>query len=96
MKKFIINLLNTIMFVGTLACILSTIAYLVVSNNLTWFTGEGSVDLGNFIDGFYRYSTCRGMYEDIAIYSLITVLVSGALGIICRLFELGTRLITED
>ena len=54
MKKFMIELLNTIVLVGTIVCVISIIAYQLVSNNLSWFTGESCVGLGNFMDGLYR------------------------------------------
>ena len=83
MKKFMIELLNTILLVGTIVCVISVIAYQLVSNNLSWFTGESCVGLDNFMDGLYRYSVCRNWFEDWAMSSMIAVLVSS--GGICFL-----------
>ena len=88
MKKFMIELLNTIVLVGTIVCVISIIAYQLVSNNLSWFTGESCVGLGNFIDGLYRYSVYTNWYEDWAISSMIAVLVASILGVIIRLFDI--------
>ena len=96
MKKFMIELLNTIVLVGTIVCVISIIAYQLVSNNLSWFTGESCVGLGNFMDGLYRYSVYTNWYEDWAISSAISVLVSSVLGVIIRLFDRKTKLIEED
>ena len=96
MKKFMIELLNTIMLVGTIVCVISIIAYQLVSNNLSWFTGESCVGLGNFMDGLYRYSVCINWYEDWAISSMIVVLVASILGVVIRLFDRKTKLIEED
>ena len=96
MKKFMIELLNTIMLVGTIVCVISIIAYQLVSNNLSWFTGESCVGLGNFMDGLYRYSVCINWYEDWAISSMIAVLVASILGVVIRLFNRKTKLIEED
>ena len=96
MKKFMIELLNTIMLVGTIVCIISIIAYQLASNNLSWFTGESWVGLGNFMDGLYRYSVCINWYEDWAISSMIVVLVASVLGVVIRLFDRKTKLIEED
>ena len=96
MKKFMIELLNTIMLVGTIVCVISIIAYQLVSNNLSWFTGESCVGLGNFMDGLYRYSVCINWYEDWAISSMIVVLVASVLGVVIRLFDRKTKLIKED
>ena len=87
MKKFMIELLNTIVLVGTIVCVISIIAYQLVSNNLSWFTGESCVGLGNFMDGLYRYSVYTNWYEDWAISSMIAVLVASVLGVIIRLFD---------
>ena len=96
MKKFTIELLNTITLVGTIVCVISIIAYQLVSNNLSWFTGESCVGLGNFMDGLYRYSVYTNWYEDWAISSMIAVLVASVLGVIIRLFDRKTKLIEED
>ena len=96
MKKFMIELLNTIVLVGTIVCVISIIAYQLVSNNLSWFTGESCVGLGNFMDGLYRYSVYTNWYEDWAISSMITVLVASILGVVIRLFDRKTKLIEED
>ena len=96
MKKFTIELLNTITLVGAIVCVISIIAYQLVSNNLSWFTGESCVGLDNFMDGLYRYSACRNWFEDWAISSAISVLVSSVLGVIIRLFDRKTKLIEED
>ena len=96
MKKFMIELLNTIMLVGTIVCVISIIAYQLVSNNLSWFTGESCVGLGNFMDGLYRYSVCINWYEDWAISSMMVVLVASILGVVIRLFDRKTKLIEED
>ena len=96
MKKFMIELLNTIMLVGTIVCVISIIAYQLVSNNLSWFTGESCVGLGNFMDGLYRYSVCINWYEDWAISSMIVVLVASVLGVVIRVFDRKTKLIEED
>ena len=96
MKKFMIELLNTIMLVGTIVCVISIIAYQLVSNNLSWFTGESCVGLGNFMDGLYRYSVYTNWYEDWAISSMIAVLVASILGVVIRLFDRKTKLIEED
>ena len=96
MKKFMIELLNTIMLVGTIVCVISIIAYQLVSNNLSWFTGESCVGLGNFMDGLYRYSVCINWYEDWAISSMMVVLVTSVLGVVIRLFDRKTKLIEED
>ena len=96
MKKFMIELLNTIVLVGTIVCVISIIAYQLVSNNLSWFTGESCVGLGNFMDGLYRYSVYTNWYEDWAISSMIAVLVASILGVIIRLFDRKTKLIEED
>lgn len=96
MKKFMIELLNTIMLVGTIVCVFSIIAYQLVSNNLSWFTGESCVGLGNFMDGLYRYSVCINWYEDWAISSMMAVLVASILGVVIRLFDRKTKLIEED
>lgn len=96
MKKFMIELLNTIVLVGTIVCVISIIAYQLVSNNLSWFTGESCVGLGNFMDGLYRYSVYTNWYEDWAISSMIAVLVASVLGVIIRLFDRKTKLIEED
>lgn len=96
MKKFMIELLNTIVLVGTIVCIISIIAYQLVSNNLSWFTGESCVGLGNFMDGLYRYSVYTNWYEDWAISSMIAVLVASILGVVIRLFDRKTKLIEED
>ena len=87
MKKFMIELLNTIVLVGTIVCVISIIAYQLVSNNLSWFTGESCVGLGNFMDGLYRYSVYTNWYEDWAISSMIAVLVASILGVVIRLFD---------
>ena len=87
MKKFMIELSNTIVLVGTIVCVISIIAYQLVSNNLSWFTGESCVGLGNFMDGLYRYSVYTNWYEDWAISSMIAVLVASVLGVIIRLFD---------
>ena len=87
MKKFMIELLNTIVLVGTIVCVISIIAYQLVSNNLSWFTGESCVGLGNFMNGLYRYSVYTNWYEDWAISSMIAVLVASVLGVIIRLFD---------
>ena len=87
MKKFMIELLNTIVLVGTIVCVISIIAYQLVSNNLSWFTGESCVGLGNFMDGLYRYSVYTNWYEDWAISSMIAVLVASVLEVIIRLFD---------
>ena len=87
MKKFMIELLNTIVLVGTIVCVISIIAYQLVSNNLSWFTGESCVGLDNFMDGLYRYSVYTNWYEDWAISSMIAVLVASVLGVIIRLFD---------
>ena len=87
MKKFMIELLNTIVLVGTIVCVISIIAYQLVSNNLSWFTGESCVGLGNFMDGLYRYSVYTNWYEDWANSSMIAVLVASVLGVIIRLFD---------
>ena len=87
MKKFTIELLNTIVLVGTIVCVISIIAYQLVSNNLSWFTGESCVGLGNFMDGLYRYSVYTNWYEDWANSSMIAVLVASVLGVIIRLFD---------
>ena len=96
MKKFMIELLNTIVLVGTIVCVISIIAYQLVSNNLSWFTGESCVGLGNFMDGLYRYSVYTNWYEDWAISSMIAVLVASILGVVIRLFDRKTKLIKED
>ena len=96
MKKFTIELLNTITLVGTIVCVISIIAYQLVSNNLSWFTGESCVGLGNFMDGLYRYSVYTNWYEDWAISSMIVVLVASILGVVIRLFDRKTKLIEED
>ena len=96
MKKFMIELLNTILLVGTIVCVISVIAYQLVSNNLSWFTGESCVGLGNFMNGLYRYSVYTNWYEDWAISSMIAVLVASVLGVIIRLFDRETKLIEED
>lgn len=96
MKKFMIELLNTIVLVGTIVCVISIIAYQLVSNNLSWFTGESCVGLGNFMDGLYRYSVYTNWYEDWAISSMIAVLVASILGVVIRLFDRKTKLIEED
>ena len=96
MKKFMIELLNTIVLVGTIVCVISIIAYQLVSNNLSWFTGESCVGLGNFMNGLYRYSVYTNWYEDWAISSMIAVLVASVLGVIIRLFDRKTKLIEED
>ncbi len=96
MKKFMIELLNTIMLVGTIVCVISIIAYQLTSNNLSWFTGESCVGLGNFMDGLYRYSVCINWYEDWAISSMMVVLVASILGVVIRLFDRKTKLIEED
>ena len=96
MKKFMIELLNTIMLVGTIVCVISIIAYQLVSNNLSWFTGESCVGLGNFMEGLYRYSVYTNWYEDWAISSMIAVLVASILGVVIRLFDRKTKLIEED
>ena len=96
MKKFMIELLNTIVLVGTIVCVISIIAYQLVSNNLSWFTGESCVGLGNFMDGLYRYSVYTNWYEDWAISSMIVVLVASILGVVIRLFDRKTKLIEED
>ena len=96
MKKFMIELLNTIVLVGTIVCVISIIAYQLVSNNLSWFTGESCVGLGNFMDGLYRYSVYINWYEDWAISSMIAVLVASILGVVIRLFDRKTKLIEED
>ena len=96
MKKFMIELLNTIMLVGTIVCVISIIVYQLVSNNLSWFTGESCVGLGNFMDGLYRYSVCINWYEDWAISSMMVVLVASILGVVIRLFDRKTKLIEED
>ena len=96
MKKFMIELLNTIVLVGTIVCVISIIAYQIVSNNLSWFTGESCVGLGNFMDGLYRYSVYTNWYEDWAISSMIAVLVASILGVVIRLFDRKTKLIEED
>ena len=96
MIKFIIELLNTIVLVGTIVCVISIIAYQLVSNNLSWFTGESCVGLGNFMDGLYRYSVYTNWYEDWAISSMIAVLVASILGVVIRLFDRKTKLIEED
>ena len=96
MKKFMIELLNTIGLVGTIVCVISIIAYQLVSNNLSWFTGESCVGLGNFMDGLYRYSVYTNWYEDWAISSMIAVLVASILGVVIRLFDRKTKLIEED
>ena len=96
MKKFMIELLNTIMLVGTIVCVISIIAYQLVSNNLSWSTGESCVGLGNFMDGLYRYSVYTNWYEDWAISSMIAVLVASILGVVIRLFDRKTKLIEED
>ena len=96
MKKFMIELLNTILLVGTIVCVSSVIAYQLVSNNLSWFTGESCVGLGNFMDGLYRYSVYTNWYEDWAISSMIAVLVASILGVVIRLFDRKTKLIEED
>ena len=93
MKKFMIELLNTIVLVGTIVCVISIIAYQLVSNNLSWFTGESCVGLGNFMNGLYRYSVYTNWYEDWAISSMIAVLVASVLGVIIRLFDRKTKLI---
>ena len=87
MKKIMIELSNTIVLVGTIVCVISIIAYQLVSNNLSWFTGESCVGLGNFMDGLYRYSVYTNWYEDWAISSMIAVLVASVLGVIIRLFD---------
>ena len=87
MKKLMIELLNTIVLVGTIVCVMSIIAYQLVSNNLSWFTGESCVGLDNFMDGLYRYSVYTNWYEDWAISSMIAVLVASVLGVIIRLFD---------
>ena len=96
MKKFMIELLNTIVLVGTIVCVISIIAYQLVSNNLSWFTGESCVGLGNFMNGLYRYSVYTNWYEDWAISSMIAVLVASVLGVVIRLFDRKTKLIEED
>lgn len=96
MKKFMIELLNTILLVGTIVCVISVIAYQLVSNNLSWFTGESCVGLDNFMEGLYRYSVCRNWFEDWTISSAIVVLVSSVLGVVIRLFDIKTKLIEED
>ena len=96
MNKFMIELLNTIVLVGTIVCVISIIAYQLVSNNLSWFTGESCVGLGNFMDGLYRYSVYTNWYEDWAISSMIAVLVASILGVVIRLFDRKTKLIEED
>ena len=96
MKKFMIELLNTIVLVGTIVCVISIIAYQLASNNLSWFTGESCVGLGNFMDGLYRYSVYTNWYEDWAISSMIAVLVASILGVVIRLFDRKTKLIEED
>ena len=96
MKKFMIELLNTIVLVGTIVCVISIIAYQLVSNNLSWFTGESCVVLGNFMDELYRYSVYTNWYEDWAISSMIAVLVASILGVVIRLFDRKTKLIEED
>ena len=96
MKKFMIELLNTIVLVGSIVCVISVIAYQLVSNNLSWFTGESCVGLGNFMDGLYRYSVYTNWYEDWAISSMIAVLVASILGVVIRLFDRKTKLIEED
>lgn len=96
MKKFTIELLNTITLVGTIVCVISIIAYQLVSNNLSWFTGESCVGLDKLMDGLYRYSACRNWFEDWVISSAISVLVSSVLGVIIRLFDRKTKLIEED
>ena len=75
------------MLVGTIVCVISIIAYQLVSNNLSWFTGESCVGLGNFMDGLYRYSVYTNWYEDWAISSMIAVLVASVLEVIIRLFD---------
>ena len=96
MKKFMIELLSTILLVGTIVCVISVIADQLVSNNLSWFTGESCVGLDNFMDGLYRYSVCRNWFEDWTISSAIAVLVSSVLGVVIRLFDRKTKLIEED
>ena len=91
-----IELLNIIVLVGTIVCVISIIAYQLVSNNLSWFTGESCVGLDNFMDGLYRYSVYTNWYEDWAISSMIAVLVASILGVVIRLFDRKTKLIEED
>ena len=87
MKKFMIELLNTIVLVGTIVCIISIIAYQLVHNNLSWFTGENCVGLDNLMYGLYRCSVFRNWFEDCAIYSAIAVILSSVLGVVIRVFD---------
>ena len=88
MKKFMIELLNTIVLVGVIVCVISIIASQLVHNNLSWFTGgENVVGLDKLMYGLYRCSACRNWFEGWAISSAIAVLVSSVLGVIIRLFD---------
>ena len=88
MKKFTIELLNTITLVGTIVCVISIIASQLVHNNLSWFTGENFVGLDKLMYGLYRCSACRNWFEGWAISSAIAVLISSVLGVIIRLFDI--------
>ena len=88
MKKFMIELLNTIVLVGTIVCVISIIASQLVHNNLSWFTGESCVGLDNLMYGLYRSAAWRNWFEDWTISSAIAVLVSSVLGVIIRLFDI--------
>ena len=88
MKKFTIELLNTITLVGTSVCVIAIIASQLVHNNLSWFTGENCVGLDNLMYGLYRCSAWRNWFEDWAISSAIAVLISSVLGVIIRLFDI--------
>ena len=88
MKKFMIELLDTIVLVGVIVCVISIIASQLVHNNLSWFTGgENVVGLDKLMYGLYRSAACRNWLEDWTIYSAIAALVSSVLGIIIRLFD---------
>ena len=87
MKKFMIELLDTIVLVGVIVCVISIIASQLVHNNLSWFTGEGAVGLDKLMYGLYRSAACRNWLEDWTIYSAIAVLVSSVLGVVIRLFD---------
>ena len=89
MKKFMIELLDTIVLVGVIVCIISIIASQLVHNNLSWFTGgENVVGLDKLLYGLCRSAAWRNWFEDWAISSAIAVLVSSVLGVIIRLFDI--------
>jgi len=93
MKKMI-NVLDDITFVGFGVSVFFTIAYFVVQNHLTWFTGENGVTIVELFVGFANYNWVLNYCMKVIGCSMIIGGVSGLLGIVLRLIN-RTKVIEE-